>query len=683
MSILVVPNRYHIRLLGPIQIECNGAPIGRLESRKAVALFCYLCCQNKPVSRAHLVGLFWGDKDEARGRGNLSRVLHSIGQELPDVVQADRQSIWLDPTAQLWIDVVNFEKLMLEQKTHLTAAATELYRGEFLEDLALKECPDFDLWLTGERERWRQRVAQAFQNLIIHHMERGEYERGLRAATRLLTLLPWNEDVHRQKMLLHHLSGERSAALAQFDRCRQILADELGVAPSRETLQLRHQIEVIDATPLHGLSLPRLVPSEPLLERTEAHAWLVRSFEEARRGQGKFTLVEGEAGVGKTALLDEILAYAAGRGARVLRSRCYEYRSGLTFEAFVNALRPLFNSQHNILGNVTVADIWLVELAQLWPEVQPGPIPLRPEDETNARHRLFEAVAQLLAATIEHERNVVLFFDDLHEADQPTLDLLRYLYHRLKGYPIWFVCAYRREETTPNHPLSLFRNVLMREGELASTQLNAIGQESIIQILRRYEGLNAAQVRQLGHFLQEQSEGNPFVLDAIRRALVEDQVLVEADTHWHMDEIEFAHRYGDGIAIPPAVTAVFENRLARLNPRARRLLQIAAALGREFVHAQLLTASGEPEEWIEICLSSWISRRLIEEKSAEPNPHAYRFSHIMLWRAVLAELTPMQRVRLDERIAETRLTDKVSATQRPLTQTSRRPVVSKIEELTE
>ncbi|MBI1298411.1 AAA family ATPase [bacterium] len=678
MSFSLQQDSYQIRLLGPIQIERNGAPIGRLESRKALALLCYLCCQNKAVSRNQLTELFWADKSETRGRGNLSRVLHSIGQEMPDVFLADRHSIRLNPATQLWVDVLNFESLMAERKPHLAAAATELYRGEFLEDLGLKECPEFDVWLTGRREQWQQRVAQSFQSLITHHIERGEYDRGLRAATRLLALLPWDEDAHRQKILLHYLRGERTAALAQFDRCRQILADELGVEPSRETKQLRSQIEMIDGIPIGGFSMPQLTPVEPLYERNEAHTWLVRSFEEARRAQGKFTLVEGEAGVGKTALLDEIMAYAAGRGARVLRSRCYEYRSGLSFGAFVNALRPLFGVQHNLLATAAIDDIWLLELAQLWPEVKGvQPLPISPKEETNARHRLFEAVAQALTAAIKQAHSAVLFFDDLHEADQPTLDLLRYLYHRLKGYPIWFVCAYRREETTPNHPLSLFRNVLVREGELAATELAVIGQESVIQILRQYEGLSTPQVRRLAQFLQEESEGNPFILSEIRRAMEDKQVLSEKDGIWQMDSVAFDEHFCQEVTIPVAVGAVFETKLARLNPRARRLLQIAAGLGREFQHKQLLAASGEPEEWIEVCLSSWIARRLVIEVEMDAaRQHTYRFSHVMLWRAVLHELTPMQRERLDLRINEMQQVDGQATT-------AGRATINRIEELTE
>ncbi|HRJ42106.1 MAG TPA: hypothetical protein PL105_09500, partial [Caldilineaceae bacterium] len=101
----------HIRLLGPIQIEHNGQPIGRLESRKALGLLCYLCSQGKPVSRQELAGLFWGDKSESRGRGNLSRVLHNIGQELPNCLEADRRAVHFRGDERLWMDTVQMERL--------------------------------------------------------------------------------------------------------------------------------------------------------------------------------------------------------------------------------------------------------------------------------------------------------------------------------------------------------------------------------------------------------------------------------------------------------------------------------------------------------------------------------------------------------------------------------------------
>jgi DNA-binding SARP family transcriptional activator len=668
----------HLRLLGPIQIERDGHPIGRLESRKALGLLCYLCSQTKPVSRNHLVSLFWGDKSEARGLGNLSRVLHSISQELPGSLESTRYSVLFRHYDRFWLDIVNFDRLLSSKKPHLLAAATELCRGDFLEDLVVKECPEFDLWLMAEREQWRQRMARLFLAVIKHHSERGEYEAGIRFSTRLLSIDPLHEEGHRQKMLLHHLSGQRAAALAQFKLYKDLLSSELGVEPSHEIRLLHRQIKEVNVA--LEISTYPVQQREPLLERGDEHRWLMRQWEDARRGQGKFTLVEGAAGVGKTALIDEVLAYAAGHGARILRSRCYDYQSGLTFEAVINALRPLFSSQDDILDRITLAESWLAELIRLWPEVQRHltVVSVFPDEEENARHRLFEAIALLLEETIGHTRNVVLFLDDLHQADQPSLDLLRYLYHRLRTRSIWFVCAYCRQETTPNHPLTLFRNVLTREGHLAATLLKPLSSDTIFQILRRFDGLSTSQIRQLGHFLHEQSEGNPFVLEQICLALQEAQILVEEQGEWQVDELRLAEISLNGIEAPAAIAALQENRLARLNPRARRLLQIAAAIGRTFELSLLIHVSGEPTEWVEICLSSWMARDLVEEMNHNETTSTtwadtatkaewqrvfstrgrgedrYRFSHIMLWRVVLAELSPLQRLRLDQQIAQTR-----------------------------
>ncbi|MBX3053900.1 MAG: AAA family ATPase [Caldilineaceae bacterium] len=650
----------HIRLLGPIQIERNGQQIGRLESRKALALLCYLCSQAKPVARQELAALFWGDKPESRGRGNLSRVLHNIGQELPGSLEADRRSVRFRGDERLWMDTVQMQRLSRTDQIHSLAAATELFRGDFLEDLDLDDCPEFDLWLTTEREEWRQRVGQIYNTLIEHHTARGEYEAALRHVNRLLTLEPWREEAHRQKMLLLHLSGQRSAALAHYERSRQILADQLNVDPSPETEALRQQIEELNDALTS--SLRPVQPRLPLLERGEEHTWLVAQWEAARRGTGKLTLLEGPAGVGKSALLEDVLAYTDSLGARALRSHCYHYRTGLVYEPLVEALRPLFHPTEGLLAQVALAENWLVELSRLWPEVQTVHQTALPglDEDTTARHRLFEAVAHFLEAALIQERQLVLFLDDLHDADQATLDLLRYLFHRLQYKPVWFVCAYRREETTPNHPLVLWRNVLIREGHLATRGLGPLSNESLLQILRRYQGLTGPQLGQLGRYAIERCEGNPYVLEELLRDLSNRAILQEVAGGWELDTGQLTALMGNGLPVPAGVAAVMENRLSRLNPRARRLLQVAAVLGRDFDLALLLRVSAEPHEWVEICLSNWLNRGLVIELDRKAGnrsngngsqSHRYRFSHGLLWQVVREELAQLQRERLIERVA--------------------------------
>ena len=477
-------------------------------------------------------------------------------------------------------------------------------------------------------------------------------------------------------MRLLHLSGQRSAALAHYERSRRVLAEQLGVQPSPETEALRQQIEELNDA-LTSTVRP-MQPRLPLLERGEEHTWLVQQWEAARRGAGKLTLLEGSAGVGKSALIEDVLAYTGSLGARALRSRCYNYRTGLVYEPLVEALRPLFHPKEGVLGQVAVAESWLVELSRLWPEVQGQRKAALPalDEETTARHRLFEAVAHFLEAALAHERQMVLFLDDLHDADQATLDLLRYLFHRLQFKPLWFVCAYRREETTPNHPLVLWRNVLIREGHLASQHLSPLSNESLLHILRRYQGLSGPQLGQLGRYAIDRCEGNPYVLEELLLDLRHRQILSEAEGGWRLDGERLAVLMGNGVPVPSGVAAVMENRLARLNPRARRLLQVAAVLGREFELSLLSRVSAEPDEWVEICLSNWMNRGLVVELQAKNGAadgsadrsavgHLYRFSHAFLWQVVLEELAQLQRERLIERIEAVR-TGKIVNAESPL-----------------
>ncbi|RME53130.1 MAG: hypothetical protein D6790_17980 [Caldilineae bacterium] len=193
----------------------------RLESRKALALFCYLCCQARPVPRRELTEVFWGDKPEARGRANLSRVLHGVNRSAPGVLQADRQSVRLFRD-RVWLDVVRWEELVAAGRPQSLAAAVKLWRGPFMTGMEAPHCPEFELWLTGEQERWRQRQAQILEHLVAHHMDRGEYEAGLRYAEQLLVLDPWQEEIRRQIMLM--LQAMFANRLARLNpRARRLL----------------------------------------------------------------------------------------------------------------------------------------------------------------------------------------------------------------------------------------------------------------------------------------------------------------------------------------------------------------------------------------------------------------------------------------------------------------------------
>ena len=175
-----------LRLLGPVQVERDGEPLRGFESRKALALLCYLALRPEPLTRAHLADLFWPDKPEARGRGNLSRVLHNLSNLLPDCLEADRYTIQFRPSPSCWLDIKTFDELAAQGDAESLAAASELYRGDLMAGYYLDGCLDFETWLVVERERWHRRIVEILESLIEGHTRRGEFGRALGHAQRLL-----------------------------------------------------------------------------------------------------------------------------------------------------------------------------------------------------------------------------------------------------------------------------------------------------------------------------------------------------------------------------------------------------------------------------------------------------------------------------------------------------------------
>jgi predicted ATPase/DNA-binding SARP family transcriptional activator len=261
-----------IRLLGNIQIETEAGLLQDFRSRKALALLAYLVRRKQPVARSHLADLWWGDQAEARGRGNLRRELAYLSTILPGCFEADRQTIRFNPIETCWVDTLAFDKLAptprpaqpegdqpkplaaswlapvsstpedLEAQAARLAEAVALYQGDFMAGFYLDDCPEFEMWLLGEQQSWRQRVTNIFDCLTVYYGFHQRENQALLYAKRWLELEPWQEVAHQHLMRLLTRTGQRSAALAQYETCRRILADELGVEPSAETVELHEQI---------------------------------------------------------------------------------------------------------------------------------------------------------------------------------------------------------------------------------------------------------------------------------------------------------------------------------------------------------------------------------------------------------------------------------------------------------
>ncbi|MEZ4661088.1 MAG: BTAD domain-containing putative transcriptional regulator [Caldilineaceae bacterium] len=329
------PSVLNIGLLGAFELR---APYGHtldLGSRKAQALLAYLAMTDRPIPRNTLTSLLWPEMPEQRAKNNLRTMLSVLKQQLAPYLNISTMALAFNRHQPYFLDVEAFlarvNSAIASRNLAELQTAVALYKGEFLEGFHLRNAAPFEEWLLQQREHLHIRMLAVFETLVTVCVERGEYSLGVAAAHNLLSREPWSEVVHQQLMILLAKSGQRAAALAQYERCRRILADELGVEPALETTALYQQIqaETFDQTqpdnaptlalsttvaPDHRATLSKTFPVLPNNLITPLARFIGRGAEltflttRLMAAECRLLTITGPGGVGKTAL-----ALALGR----------------------------------------------------------------------------------------------------------------------------------------------------------------------------------------------------------------------------------------------------------------------------------------------------------------------------------------------------------------------------------
>lgn len=305
-----------LNLLGTLELTLGGQPLLTLRSQKGIALLVYLACNPGPQRREFLADLLWDASSTAQSLSNLRTVLSRLRSHTPDHLLITPETIAIAPDCELHTDVAALERQIGSAAEHLSASsapqlaeALGLLRGDFLAGFHLRDASGFEQWAIVERERLRFVVTQSYRRLVGYFLQRAEYPAGIDAARAWVGLDPVDEEAHAQMMRLLAHSGQRSAALAQYENCRQILRTELDIEPSDELQALYRQIS-IGGTP--ASALPRTETRPPtairhnlpprltsFVGREKEVAAICASFAEPTR---RLITLVGEGGVGKSSL---------------------------------------------------------------------------------------------------------------------------------------------------------------------------------------------------------------------------------------------------------------------------------------------------------------------------------------------------------------------------------------------
>lgn len=253
--------RLELRFLGGLSIQQDGATLAELKSHKGQALLCYLAVTGQSVSRSSLAGLLWSDMPEKSALMNLRKTLSRI-KPLSPYLLITRKTLAFDKDVPHWLDVAEFERLA-NATTRLPNLqdAVALYQDDFLANFVTDDGLLFEEWVLAQRARLREIALRSLHMLITGFSEHHDFSTAITYARQLLRLEPYQEGTHRDLMRLLALTGERAAALRQYEICRRILADELGIEPSLATTQLYQQIEADQITKHRPGTLARIQTS--------------------------------------------------------------------------------------------------------------------------------------------------------------------------------------------------------------------------------------------------------------------------------------------------------------------------------------------------------------------------------------------------------------------------------------
>lgn len=632
-----------IRMLGEFQFHHAGLVI-EFPTKKTTSLFSLLVLNNgRRLSRERVTGALWPDLVEERARRNLSTALWRLKgtvHSVPGVaVEVDRDFVALH-LKNVQVDIFDFlhavesaDEVEGEARLKLLQEAERLYSGDFLEGF-------HDEWCEDERSVIRSAHTALVRKLAIVFKERSDHARSVSYLERLLAGDPYDESSHRELMLAHYLSGNRNAALAHYARLRSLLMSDLGVSPAQATTELYEHIRiqtewVLPESPLgphenvftsEMFSLKHF-EELPLVGREKEITAIIDGLENARGGVGGAIVIYGDAGIGKTKLVEAALSEAKVRNISVLYAKCPDLESAAPYQVLIQAIWP------RVSNRLLPSSPWSSVISALVEAIsadRPRQTSLGDGPAIVDRALLNECILSVFTE-LRDVGATLLILEDLHRVDSASESFLMSLLGRLSSMNLYVLVTLRQGEGTGDIVLSgLSSNgagsMLLRpltEGEIGRVVSAAVGGEAV------REGLS--------HFVWDCSTGVPlFALELLKFLLAERCIVRDQKGSFALDEAQLRLRAS---TLPSAAGEVIHSRIRLLDAQARDILLAAAILGMEVSYEQLEGLIGIPEdEFIESV------ERLVAARFLEETGKGLRFPHEII-RQTARELIGKARLR--------------------------------------
>ena len=583
---------YEFCLLGPLEVRSNGRALELGGQKQRILLAMLLLDANRVVSSDRLIEGIWEESPTPTAQKGLQVLVSHLRKVLGRERVASRAPGYALQVGPGELDLDRFETLKGEGRFDVALA---LWRGAPLADFA------YNRFAQAEIARLEELRLAAVEGRIDQDLAHGHHVELVAELEALTREHPSRERLIGQLLLALYRAGRQADALDAYQGARHALVDELGIEPGQPLRELQQRILRQDPA-LDLATGPQLREARgPFVGRESELTMLSAALEDAIAGRGKLVLLEGEPGIGKSYLAEEFMRHAGTRGAVVLTGRCWEAGGAPAYWPWVQALR----------GS---SDDGVPDLEE----------PSASSSDAS-RFRLFDSVASFLRRSGER-RPIVLFLDDLHAADEPSLLLLQFVTRELGSTRLMIVGAFRNVDPVPGEALTATLAELEREPVSSVVRLRGLNEREVAE----YVAASASNLAspELAAELQDETEGNPLFVAEMVRLLVDEG--------------------GARVAIPSSVRAVIARRIAHLTEECRRILVLASVLGREFAPATLARAAGVPEAETLERLDEAMQARVVT--GVPDAPGRLRFAHVLIRDTLYESVTSARRIALHRQV---------------------------------
>jgi DNA-binding SARP family transcriptional activator/predicted ATPase len=652
--------RVRFGILGPLDVEVDGRPVELGTPKQRALLAMLLIARGQVVSLDRLMDQLWGGEPPPRATASLQAYLSNLRRILEPhrsprapatvlVTAPPGYALRLDGAV---LDAAVFEAHLAEGERLLAERRPREAGQRFADALALWRGPAlanfvFDAFAQEEIVRLEELRLVAIERRLEADVDLGATREAVAELESLVRTHPLRESLWRLLMLGLYRSGRQADALHAFQTARDALVRELGLEPGPDLRRLEADILAqapsLDAplTSRETVPQPRgrepeaagnAEPARAYFGRDEELARLRTAWDFARTGDGRIVLVSGDAGIGKTRLVHELIADAAPDMV-VACGGGYEGGLAPPFWAWVQVLRTvLANSSAERFG--AVADPLRAELAQLLPELGPETATAEPNAQPEAtRFRMYDAVSTFLFG-VARRQPLLIVLDDLHWVDSASLELLNYVATTVSAAPALLIGTYRPEEVSPVGALAQSLAALARVGVAERIRLSGLQVADVGEFIRQTTGTQPSE--DAVRIVHRRTDGNPFFVGELVRLLASERLLgTSSESQLHL--------------IPEGVRDVIRRRMGRLPEQTNAVLTLAAVIGTEFDLSIIEDAASlDADAAFDILESAVVSGMLVGDADV---PGRFRFSHALVQETIYEELTPLRRTRLHARVA--------------------------------